>query len=136
MNQITSFPMAIAMQPNLRLKYLNLSENPSIIFPPLPVAQDPSGTKVLEYFTDLRAKGGVLLDPISVLLVGRGGSGKSTLVYRAVKGHKALPNGSFFVIACPCTTHSNCCLISRHHKILARSCVLLGSLSRVTHHGG
>jgi hypothetical protein len=58
------------------------------------------GTKVLKYFADLCAKGGVPLDPISVLLVGRGGSGKSTLVHRAVSKQQALPNGILNLFCC------------------------------------
>jgi hypothetical protein len=96
-NDIRAFPMAVALLPNLRLKKLFLRSNDSIFFPPRNIVDnDAYGTKVLEYFADLRAKGGVPLDPISVFLVGRGGSGKSTLVHRAVKKQQALPNGMMF----------------------------------------
>jgi hypothetical protein len=91
-NAIVSFPVEAAMLPNLKLEYLDLAGNDSIVFPPRNIANAGSDA-TLRYFYDLRASGGVRQEVIPVMLVGRGAAGKTTIVQRAIKKIQTTPNG-------------------------------------------
>jgi GTPase SAR1 family protein len=86
-NQLSELPNSITILP--KLYYLNLDENP-LVNPPLEIAQQ--GIKAIrQYFRSKKEEGEDTLYEAKLIIIGEGGTGKTTLARKIIDPHAEMP---------------------------------------------